>query len=102
MGWTAYGAGKVNSLGSAPELAGAGTPSVAVNDFRATLLFGVPGAFGVLIHSDQKASQPFQGGTLHLATRSTPPSTLRRSAARSLATLAPRSPSPTTTWFCTG
>ena len=67
VGWTAYGASKVNSLGTAPELGGAGTPSVAVNDFRATLLFGVPGAFGVLIHSDQKASQPFQGGTLHLA-----------------------------------
>jgi hypothetical protein len=65
--WTTYGTGKTTSIGTVPYLAGSGTPSQWIGDFKIVVFDGVPNKLGLLWHSSNPGQTPFQGGTLWLA-----------------------------------
>ncbi len=65
---TSYCAGKLNSDGCVPVIAGSGLPSsTATNPFLVSASLVLPGRRSVLIYSLAQAATPFQGATLCVA-----------------------------------
>lgn len=61
-----YGSGKLTSAGTLPVLEARTLPSISVGSFTLALE-GAVGNVGVLLVSDQRAQNPFQGGLLLVA-----------------------------------
>lgn len=60
----AYGAGKVSSVGTLPQLSWRSFPSVAASQFTLEVTQAVPNMVGLAFHGSGQASTPLYGGTL--------------------------------------